>query len=40
MAAKQLKRSGTRQFYNEDFNYIIDAKNQGNMARYINVSDD
>lgn len=22
----------------EDFNYIIDAKSKGNMARYINVS--
>ncbi len=34
-----LRRNGTRQFYNEDFNYIIDAKSHGNMARYINVSD-
>lgn len=36
ISAKEVLK--TRQYYNEDFGYIIDSKTKGNLARYINVS--
>ena len=32
------RRSRTRQYYGQNFSYIMDAKTKGNVGRYINVS--
>lgn len=37
ISPRKLHGMRTRQHFNEDFSYIIDAKDKGNIGRYINV---